>query len=108
MLRKLPLYVNNFSEAVVNITDGLVDGKFGFCLRFVVILGPVFFVPTVWKVWTYDNIESFRSVTWPLMLVVHIAGFIILCHNKSDWCIRFCTIIWFLMTSLIVLAINVR
>ncbi len=109
MLRKLPIYVNSFSDVVANKTGSLVDTKYGnFYLRIIVLLGPVFFIPTIWEVWTSANIDSFKTPTWSLMLIVHIAAFIILSHHKSDWCVRFCTVLWFFMTASIVLATIVR
>lgn len=109
MLSKIPVFINNISNNVANKTSNIVSTKYGnHYLRIIVMLGPAFFVPTIWEVWTANNIETFKTLTWPLMLLVHVASFVILSHNKSDWCVRLCTILWFLMTVTIVLAIIFR
>ncbi len=108
-LRLIPSAVNCISDFVATKTKCLVSANFGkYCLRIIVLLGPIFFLPTLWMAWTADNIDLLRTATWPLMLFVHVAFFILLSAHDSDWCARLCTIMWFMITSLIVIATIVR
>ncbi len=108
-LRLIPMAVNSLSDFVATKTKCLVSTNSGiYCLRSIVLLGPIFFLPTLWMAWTADNIDLLRTPTWPLMLFVHIAFFILLSCYVSDWCARLCTIMWFLITLMIVIATIVR
>lgn len=104
----LPDKLNQLSAFVVEKTSWLKEGKGLYILRIIMSAGPFFFLPTVYEAWFAVDIEAFRTFTWPLMLVVHSAAFFLFCHRGSDWCAVLCTILWFLMTSAIVLAIIVR
>lgn len=107
--RKLPGLVDSLSGLVVSKTYYLTKTKRGlYTLRIIVALGPLFFIPTVYEVWVAENIDAFRTITWPLMLSVHIAAFIMLSCGDNDWCIRLCTLLWFVVTLLIVIAIVIR
>ncbi len=107
--RIIPTIVNDFSDFVATKTKCLVSTNSGkYCLRIIVLFGPIFFLPTLWIAWTAENIDLLRTSTWPLLLLVHIASFILLACHESDWCVRLCTIVWFLITLMIVIAIIVR
>jgi hypothetical protein len=107
--RKLPAWVNYFSEIIASKTSGLVATKYGYhCLRVAVMLSPIFFVPTIWEAWTAENIDVFRTVTWPSMISSNVANFILLCQGNHDWCVRLCAMAWLTITLFMVLAIVVR
>ena len=104
----IPKVLDGLSDFVVSKTGFAVIGRHQYVLRIIILMGPIFFLPTLYEVWTAENIEVFRTATWPLMLIVHIAFFVSISHHRSDWCARLCTIIWFLITLLIVIATIVR
>ena len=105
MVYKLvPIVLNELSTTVTKKTSWLKEGKGLYILRLIMSAGPFFFLPTVYEAWNADDIEAFRTSTWPLMLIVHFAAFLLFCHRGSDWCAVLCTIMWFIMTSAIVLA----
>ena len=65
----VPLAVNSISRFVVARTSVFVSKKRGLViLRSLILLGPIFYLPTLWEVWTATNIDAFRTVTWPFLL----------------------------------------
>lgn len=77
--------------------------------RVLILSGPVFYLPTLWEVWTAENIDAFRTVTWPFLLLGQASSFIILSHDQeSDWGLRLCVVAWIIITLLVILAIFCR
>ena len=96
-------YVDILSSWVVSLTRGFIETKLGQLFLDLSLLGPVTFVPTVWKAWTTPNIDALRTLTWPTMAVVNIAVFISVCHN-GDWRVRLSMVLWIILMLLTWLA----
>lgn len=106
----VPLAVNSISRFVVARTSVFVSKKRGLViLRSLILLGPIFYLPTLWEVWTATNIDAFRTVTWPFLLSGQVSSFVLLSHEpESDWGVKLCILAWIIMTILVMMAVFCR
>lgn len=100
-------FIDSVAERIARSTAGFVNTKAGRMFLGLLLVGPLTFIPTVWEAWTADNIDAFRTLTWPLMTMVNISFFISVCHN-GDWRLRVVSVIWIFMMFSVWLATFVR
>ena len=103
----LQIIVDSASAQIAKKTAGFVQTRFGKAFLAFVLVGPLTFLPTVWEAWTAPNIDSLRTLTWPLMIIVNISATLGLVHN-GDWRMRLVMVIWVLMMALIFAATLIR
>lgn len=99
--------VNSASERLAEITLPFTKTKSGKLFLSLVLVGPITFLPTVYNVWTMENIDAFRSPTWPLMVIINASATIGLAH-KGDWQMRLAMIFWTAVMLSICIATIVR
>lgn len=106
-MQSIPILVNTVSAKVKEQTQGFVESTTGRIFLMLIFIGPLTFVPTLWEVWTAPNIDAFRTLTWPALIVVNIASLLALVHN-GDWRMRLIVFIWTIIFALVFLATLVR
>lgn len=90
------------------VTTPLVETKIGkWILSAIIFVGPLSFLPTVMEAWTNPDIDAFRTLTWPTMVVVNLAFFVSLCH-QGDNKTRSVMIIWVVLMASVWVATLVR
>src|SRR4051812_13728257 len=102
MLKLIPCFVDSTCDKVAGHTRSFIESWLGKMFLFLYLAGPVAFLPQVWKAWTAPNIDALRTPTWPLFLLINVAGFIMLCHN-GNWRMRLSSMIY----STLILSINI-
>ena len=99
--------IQKFDDLVVNfvkfMTAGFIHTKAGKLFLGLALVGPLTFIPTVWVAWTAVNIDSLRTLTWPLMVLVNIAVLVGLCYS-GDWRLRLSIVLWIALMTLVWLA----
>lgn len=105
--RVVPLLTDFLSKKVTQKTCWLTNKKWGEgFLRIIILSCPLFYIPTLWEVCTAENVEAFKTLTWPLLLLGQASSFVLLSNDgKSDWGVRFCTIIWFIITLFMIIVL---
>ncbi|MEK7661949.1 MAG: hypothetical protein AAB355_00390 [Patescibacteria group bacterium] len=99
--------MDSVSARIAEATLPFVQTRIGKLFLSVVIVGPLTFLPTVYVAWTASNIDSLRTLTWPLMIVVNISATLGVIHN-GDWRMRLTMLIWVLMMAAVFIATLVR
>lgn len=99
--------VDSVSARVARSTLPFVQTTTGRIFLALVLVGPLTFLPTVYVAWTAPNIDSLRTLTWPLMVVVNISATLGVVHN-GDWRMRLVMFIWVLMMAAVYVATLVR
>jgi len=79
----------------------------GRILLSLMFLGPIAFLPTIWQAWTAADIDSLRTMTWPIMITLNMITYIALSPN-SDPRPRLVLLLWALSGLLIWIATLVR
>lgn len=92
--------MDGFAAQVAKLTTAFVKTKAGQIFLSLSLVGPVTFLPTVWEAWTAPNIDAFRTLTWPMMIVVNTSVFVSVCHN-GDWRVRLSMILWIILMALV-------
>jgi len=103
----IPNMVNSASEMLAKKTKNFIETKFGKLFLSIVLLGPLTFIPTVYVAWTAPNIDSLRTLTWPLMIIVNMSASLGVIHD-GNWQIRLVMVIWIIMMVAVYLATLVR
>ena len=103
----IPDRVNMINGVLADKTKKFVETKLGKLFLMGVLLGPFTFIPTVYVVWTAPNIDSFRTATWPLMIIVNISGLLGVIHD-GNWQMRIVLVLWIVMMLAVYVAILVR
>lgn len=103
----IPSIIDSISERVAKKTFRFVQTRFGKLFLGLALIGPLTFIPTVYMAWTAPNIDSLRTLTWPLMTVVNISVLLGAMHN-GDWRIRLVFFIWVLAMVAVYVATLVR
>ncbi len=103
----IPHIVDSISERLAGKTKGFIQTKFGKIFLSLVLVGPLTFLPTVYTAWTAANIDSLRTPTWPLMIIVNTSALIGVAHN-GDWRMRMVMIFWVVIMVALFLATIVR
>lgn len=106
-MRRIPGYINSISEKVAIVTKPFVKSKIGILFQSIVLFGPFTFIPTIYTAWTASNIDSLRTSTWPLMIVVNSSGFLLVVH-EGNWRMRLVSVIWIITMTLVYLATVIR
>lgn len=106
-MKSFPRAVDAVSAVVARKTEHFVQTKLGKLFLMIVLFGPVTFLPTIWEAWTAPNIDSLRTITWPLMIVVNISATLGLTHS-GDWRMRLVMFVWVLAMAAVWLATLVR
>lgn len=106
-MKFIPRVVDAASAVVARKTERFVESWLGKLFLGIVLVGPLTFLPTIWAAWTEPNIDSLRTLTWPLMIVVNISATLALAHN-GDWRMRLVMFIWILAMVAVYLATLVR
>jgi len=99
--------VDSISNRVAKMTFTFVQTRVGKVFLAIVLIGPLTFLPTVYAAWTAPNIDSLRTLTWPLMIVVNISATLGVVHN-GDWRMRLVMAIWVVMMVAVYVATIVR
>ena len=99
--------VDSVSERIAKKTVGFVQTRIGKIFLGGVLLGPLTFLPTVYAAWFDPNIDSLRTLTWPLMILVNMSASLGVVHN-GDWRMRLVMVIWVLMMAAVFVATLVR
>lgn len=103
----IPRRVDALSAWLRELTLPFIQTKPGKLFLSLVLVGPLTFIPTVYNVWTAENIDAFRSLTWPLMVIVNASATVGLAH-KGDWQMRLAMIFWTIIMAAICIATIVR
>ncbi len=103
----LPSRIDALSNVLAIKTKGFVSTRHGKIFLALVMLGPITFLPTVYQAWTAENIDSLRTSTWPLMVVVNCSATLGVIHN-GDWRMRLVMVIWIVMMLALWIATIVR
>jgi len=103
----IPNIVDSLSEKIAVRTKKFVQTRLGKLFLGLVLLGPITFIPTAWAAWTDPNIDSLRTLTWPLMVVVNSSATLGVMH-KGSWEMRLVMMVWIVMMLSICLALLVR
>lgn len=106
-MRTIQHAINSVCEHVAIKTSPFVQSRIGKSFLSIVLVGPLTFIPTVYTVWTAPNIDAFRTLTWPLMIIVNISASLSIIHN-GDWQMRLVQIIWIFMVASVFLATIIR
>ena len=106
-MRWIQIRVDSCSDVIARATKGFVQSKLGKLFLSIVLLGPLTFIPTIWAAWTAPNIDSLRTLTWPLMIVINVSAGLNVVHN-GDWRMRLVSAVWTLMMAAVFIAILVR
>ncbi len=99
--------VDTVCAKVARKTSCFVQTKVGKLFLSIVLVGPLTFIPTVYEAWTAPNIDAFRTLTWPLMILVNSAGWLAVIHN-GDWRMRLAMFFWIVSMVAVWLATIVR
>lgn len=103
----IPHFVDRASNKVAKATTPFIQTGLGKVFLSLVLFGPLTFLPTIYCAWTAPNIDSFRTLTWPLMIVVNTSATLGVIHN-GNWQMRVAMILWTLVMAAIFLATIVR
>lgn len=103
----LPNLVDSVSERVAKATSSFVRTRIGKFFLSLVLVGPLTFLPTVYAAWTAPNIDSLRTLTWPLMVIVNVSATLSVVHN-GDWRIRLAMVVWVVTMAAVFIATIVR
>jgi hypothetical protein len=103
----IPKLVDAVSERIAYATAGFVQTRAGKIFLVLVLVGPLTFLPTLWEAWTAENIDVFRTYTWPALVVINISATLGAIHN-GDWRLRLVMIMWSLVFILMFIATLVR
>jgi hypothetical protein len=107
MIALVAQLIDRLAEGIASSTKKFVNTKMGNLFLGLSIVGPFTFIPTVWQAWTAADIDSFRTITWPLMALVNFSVFISVCHN-GEWRLRLTMFLWVILMFLIWMATLVR
>ncbi len=107
LVLSIPHAVDTVSVRVQKGTERFIETRVGKLFLSLVLIGPFTFIPTVWEAWTAANIDSMRTITWPLMIVVNLASLLNVVHN-GDWKMRFVLFLWVIAMSLVFIATLIR
>ena len=100
--------MDRIAAIVARMTGPIINSKVGqTLLGLLIFIGPLSFLPTLWEAWTNPDISGFRTLTWPVMVVVNTAVFVSLCHN-GDNKVRWSMVLWIALMAGVWLATLVR
>lgn len=99
--------VDAVSATIAKRTRSFVETKLGKLFLSLVLLGPLTFIPTIYQALTIENIDAFRTWTWPLALITVLSSFLGLVHN-GDWKLRLVTFLWIVVFFALCVIITVR
>jgi hypothetical protein len=100
--------MDQFAKFVARLTEPLTQSRVGqLLISLIIFIGPISFLPTVWEAWTNPNISGFRTLTWPVMVIVNVVVFISLCHNGENK-LRWNMVVWVALMGAVWLATLVR
>ncbi len=100
-------FVDSIAEKIAEETRPFVESRIGEIFLSLVLVGPITFLPTIYIAWTAPNIDSLRTLTWPLMIVVNMSATLGLVHN-GDWRMRLVMFIWIIVFAIVFVATIVR
>ena len=100
-------FVDSFSGRVAKATLPFVQARIGKVFLSLVLVGPLTFIPTMYEAWTAPNIDSLRTLTWPLMILINISATLSVMHN-GNWHMRLVSVIWVLVMTAVFVATIVR
>lgn len=103
----VPSAVDLVSENIRKKTDSFVNTKLGKIFLSAVLIGPFTFLPTLHVAWTAENIDSLRTLTWPLMVIINISALLGVIHN-GDWRMRLVLFLWTFVMAAVFIATIVR
>ena len=103
----LPSFIDAVSANIAKKTALFVQDKLGKSFLSIALIGPLTFLPIVYQVWTAENIDSFRTITWPLMVLVNCSATLAVIHH-GDWRMRLVMAVWIVVMFLVWLATLVR
>ena len=103
----IPNAVDTVSVFIAKKTEYFVETRLGKIFLSVVLDGPFTFLPTIYAAWTEPNIDSLRTLTWPLMIIVNMSATLSVAH-KGNWQIRLVMVLWILAVTLVYVATLVR
>ena len=103
----IPSIIDSGSERVAKATLPFVQTRLGKAFLSLTLVGPLTFLPTIQAAWFDSNIDSLRTLTWPLMVIVNASVYVSVSH-KGDWQVRLVMIIWIVMMAAVWLATLVR
>jgi hypothetical protein len=107
IVKAIPGKVDAINEKVAAATLPFVQTKIGKVFLSFVLVGPLTFIPTLHMAWTAENIDSLRTLTWPLMILVNMSASLAVVHN-GDWRMRIIMVVWVLMMTAVFAATIVR
>lgn len=103
----IPKKIDAISVVAAKKTKYFVKTKFGKLFLATVLLGPLTFLPTIYAAWTEPNIDSLRTLTWPLMIIINVSATLALVH-RGDWRMRLVMFVWVLAMTAVWIATLVR
>ena len=106
-MHRIPCFIDALSDKVANATKPFIESKSGKIFQSIVLLGPLTFIPTIYTAWTAPNIDSLRTLTWPLMIVVNVSASLLLMHD-GNWRMRLVSVAWIIVVALVYLAVLTR
>mgnify|MGYP001569517682 CR=1 FL=1 len=106
-MKFIPRIIDTTSAVIAKKTKPFVQSWLGKMFLSVVIVGPLTFLPTIYAAWTEPNIDSLRTITWPLMIVVNMSAMLGVIHN-GDWRMRLAMFVWILAIATVYIATLVR
>lgn len=106
-LKLIPNWIESVSMRIRMATLPFVKTRGGKVFLSLVLIGPITFLPTVYMAWTAPNIDSLRTLTWPMLAIVNLSGGLSVVHN-GDWRMQVISVIWFFLMGAVYLATIVR
>jgi len=109
LYRRIPLQhiVDSVCDRIAVNTTPFVQSRFGKAFLSLVLIGPFTFIPTIYEAWTAPNIDSLRTSTWPLMILINVSATMSLIH-KGSWYMRLVQAMWVIACAAIYIATIVR
>lgn len=106
-MRRIPHHIDSLSAKVALATKPFIESKTGKLFQSIVLLGPATFIPTIYTAWTAPNIDSLRTLTWPLMILVNMSACLLVMHN-GNWRMRLVSVLWIIVVAVVFLATIIR
>ena len=103
----IPGKIDAISGVLASKTKNFVETKLGKLFLSIVLLGPLTFIPTIYVAWTGENIDSLRTLTWPLMIIINSSACLGVIHN-GNWQMRLVMIVWVVAMLAVYIATLVR
>lgn len=106
-MKRIPHHVDLLSKKIAVATKPFIESKAGKIFQSFVLLGPATFIPTIYTAWTSPNIDSLKTLTWPLMIIVNISALFSLIHN-GNWRMRLASFAWIIVVTIVYIATLIR